>query len=475
MTKNFFRQTYFIYLTELISRGFGFFTAILIARELSQTALGQISYASSLVFLFAVFTDLGYAPVAVKKFAQSGKSDAQALNPAFTLKFFSSLASLLGISLLLLHTPPKDSSTAMLILLFAVNLVAGALSFPYQFALRGLRLFQYENILKLCSAAVGFGLLLIFLKVNPDVTLIGGVIPLIISAIMFAGFYSLNGRLKVVDVGFVWEFKKLAGFFKECLPFSLTVIITLFHNKLDIVMLKGFTDFQTVGVYVLAYKIIETLNIIPNVIFSVTFPALAAQFADRDKKLERTIFLLTKHLLFIAVPLMFALFLFGDKALELFMGRAFSQAGVVLGLLALIIIPTFLYAVTSGVILAGPRPEVNTAIQFCSSLSYFLLLAFLIPAKGVLGLVYALIAVEWGGLFAKMVYVNYRICRVAYAPLIAKTLAVTVIAAVPLWFFRNWTSLGVFLGLYGVALVMSGLVEKEEFRDFYRLAGAFGE
>lgn len=475
MIEKLFKQTFFIYLTEFLSRGFGFLTTILIAKYLSTSALGQISYAASLVFLLAVFTDLGYAPVAVKKFAQAGKDDKTALNPGFTLKFLSSAAAFILIIFYLGFAGAEmDRTVFLLVLLSGVNLIVSSLSFPYQFSLRGLRLFQYENLFKLGASSVCFALLLLSLKVRPDAVVIGGVIPIVASLFMLFSFYLLNARLGVVRPGLTFDAGRLSGFFRECLPFSVAVIITLFQNKLDIVILKNFTDFQAVGVYVLAYKGIEAIAIIPNVIFTVTFPVIAAHFTDRAGALRDSVRLMTKYLFVLSVPVAVVLFFTGGKAVALIMGPAYADAGSLLELLAPVLVPVFLYSATSGTIMAGPKPSANTLIQLGAALSYFLLLFILVPSKGARGLVYSLIFVEWAALLAKMVYINRKICGVDYAAMGLKVLGAAAAAVFPFFFFGSFASAVIFLAVYSAVLVISGFVDKKGFGEFYKLAGAFG-
>lgn len=472
--QSFFKQTLFIYLSEIFAKSFGFITTIFIAKFLGKEALGQLSYASSIVFLASIFTDLGYAPLAVKHFAQYGKTNKEVINPAFTLKFLSSIIIFVLMTIYLTIEGNIDFSSKALIFVLLLNLIVSSLSFPYQFALQGLRWFQYENILKIITSFLSFILLLIFLKVYPNIIVIGGGIALFVSFVNILFFYQLNRKLDFIKVNLVFKKDKIFSFFKECLPFSIAIIITLFHNKLDIIILKKFTGFLEVGIYTLAYKIIEVIRIIPDIIFRVTFPTFSSFFRNWDEKAETALFILTKYLLIISTSISLILAFYSNNFLTL-LGKDYQDVGKILQVLCWILIPAFLYSVTSGIINAGPKPQINTIIQLFMSISYFVILFILIPKKGIWGIVYTLVFIEWLGLLIKIIYLKFKICNIKYMRLFSKIFLIAGISAIPIYLNRSFVSIMIFLVLYFILLFKTKTISKPEFLYFYKLAGSYGE
>jgi len=467
------RQTAFIYLTEILARLANFASVILIVRYMGEDALGKISYASSLVFLFAVFTDLGYALVSIKYFAQTGRTDKTVLNPGFTLKLLSS-AAVFAVLAVYSAFVPADPSVSLLTILFALDLVISSFLFPYRYAFAGLRLFQYDSVLKVLTSALSLMLLLVLLKIYPDVAAVGAGIPLACSTVSFFYFQRLNRGLGIVTPGLTFDRAKLAVFFRSCLPFSIGAIVVMFHQKIGVILLKEFSGFAGVGVFVIAYKIIEALNMIPNVILGIIFPAFSSFFVKWDEQAEKAVFILTKYLLIISVPVAVLVCFFGGGVLGFLMKKPIGDSGALLQVLAWALIPSFLYSVTGGLINAGPKPGANTSIHIFMAAVYLALLFIFLPSRGFIGLAYSLVIVEWLGLLVRMVYIRRRICLTDYPGIFLKVFAAAGIAFIPLFLNKGYAAGAVSLLIYAGVLGFSGYVNKDEFLAFYRHAGSYG-
>ena len=467
------KQTAFIYLTEILSRLANFASAILIVRYMGEAALGEISYAASLVFLFAVFTDLGYALISVKYFAQFGKEDKEVLNPGFTLKFISSVA----IFLILLSYPvfvSINSALSLLISLLALDIVFSSFSFPYKYAFGGLRQFQYESILKIIIAAFSLALLLILVQVYPNIAVVGGGIPLFCSLFSFLYFWRLNKKLNIVNAKLTFDIAKLTAFFKSCLPFSIGAVVVMFHQKIGIILLKEFSDFESVGVFIIAYKIIEALNMIPNVILGITFPVLSSFFVNWNEKAEKIVFILTKYLLIISVPLALLVCFLGGDLLTLLINKPCGDCGGLLKILSWILVPSFLYSVTGGLINAGPRPGANTTIHFFMTGLYCVMLAVFLPGWGLLGLAYSMVLVEWLALLIRVIYIRKWIYKTGHIALLYKVFIAAGVSFIPLFMMNSYGAGIISLVLYLGILIISGFITKEEVLVFYRIAGSYG-
>jgi O-antigen/teichoic acid export membrane protein len=259
------------------------FLVRLITGYLGQDGFGK--YATVLAFFsfFSAIGDLGLGPVTAREIAKEGANERKILGNVVGLRLLSSLLLiLLAPAIILFFDYSVEVKWGILIvacasLFSSLSLVMNSI-FQKRIAMD--RVAMVEFIGKLIQVS------LIALIVRFDL----GFLPIVVSVLVALSFNIVTVFLvsrKFVRFFPQFDFVFWRNFLKESLPMGATALITFAYFKTDTILLSLFQTSAAVGIYNVAYKIIENLVFFPAMLAGLVLPLLARYFmADRKKFLE---------------------------------------------------------------------------------------------------------------------------------------------------------------------------------------------
>lgn len=119
-------------------------------------------------------------------------------------------------------------------------------------------------------------------------------------------------------------------------PIGALLVLNVIYFRIDTVMLTMFRSAQEVGLYALAYRIIENTLFFPAMLGGLALPHISSALKRRDALLARGIIEQAVFLsLSFAVPITALLVLFSQDIVTLISGRSFAGASSILVVLAL--------------------------------------------------------------------------------------------------------------------------------------------
>lgn len=180
------------------------------------------------------------------------------------------------------------------------------------------------------------------------------------------------------------------GFWKKTSPELITIalitLLSLIHFKIDSIILSVYKDSATVGIYGLAYKLLEIIAIIPSIYAANVMPYLSGVYETGN--LEKMGQFLRKSLAIIsavAIPIAFIVYLLAPWFVVLVSSNQFSDAVTPLRILVFAVGFAFIAEVTTGAITAAREQRSMIKIYLFAVSANIILNIVFIPVYSYIG------------------------------------------------------------------------------------------
>ena len=488
------RGTTIVFLGTIVGMLFAFGGRVLVARFFSQTEYGIYSLAVIILNVAVVISTLGLELGSPRQIAYyRGKDDAAKVEGVIS----SSLQIAIIASILL-----------AVALFFTSNVISAQIFHEPGLALP----------LKIFSIAIPFFVLIDILaslfrgfdEVKPKAyfqdILRHGLFPVLLLPVILlglsftAGIHAFSASIVITAIALTVYTAKKAPFTmkryrvagpvtKELLLFSLPLlgvaVLGLILTWTDTLMLGYFKSADVVGLYNGALPLARLIPITLAAMAFIYLP-IASQLYSQNliAEMKRTYQVLTKWIFSLSLPLFLLLFLFPEAILSFFFGAGYAEAVLALRILALgLIFHTFLGANGYTLLVMGKTRLVMWANLLAASLNVALNI-ILIPPWGIAGAAIAsLISYSAINIFcsAKLWQLSriHPFTRSYLKPIIASSGLVAIIyvltrslLVVSYWMLPVIFIL--FLGIYGLCLVLTKSFDKEDIALLLSIANKIG-
>ena len=336
------RRIAFNTIISVAARIFGTIIALVnvgfITRYLGKDIFGE--YVTILAFLsiFSIIADFGLYSLLVRDISRPGADEKKIIGNIFSLRIISLiivLAAAAGISLFFPYSAMVKS-----------GVIIGAFSFLF-----------------LSSSQVLVGIFQKYLKMNRVALaeIIGRIINLaliiwfiqmklgflwIIAALTFGSFANFAVTFfyarRFVPIVLQFDFVFLKKIFKEALPIAISIALTAVYFKVAIIMLSIMKPADHVGIYGVAYKVLENLIFFPAMFVGVIMPLLS-DYAVSNKEKFKFIFQKSFDIIaLMAMPIVFGVIVSAKSIILLIGGSDFlTDTPLVLQILAFAVIFIF--------------------------------------------------------------------------------------------------------------------------------------
>lgn len=248
-------------------------------RFLSDTAFGELYLAITFVALVGFPLEFGFNQQLTRDVAQKPEEAQRYLSNVLLLKgcFWVILfALIMGLSFLLGY----KGEEIPLIMIAGVSLLADAIANVFSslhYALERVTFPVIGGILqKGLSALIGT----ILLKNGAGVE----VMALVLLGGSFTNtIWQAIWGFRAAGLPFAINRKLMVHLLRTCVPFIVYGVLAVIYYRIDTVLLSFMADAEVIGWYGAAYRLLDTLNFLPNlVIFSIMYP-IFAKFSLSDK------------------------------------------------------------------------------------------------------------------------------------------------------------------------------------------------
>ncbi len=384
---NFFIQTLgriFAVLVGLVSIG-------VLTRSLGTDRFGEYTTAMTFLQLFGVVVDFGLTLTLVVMISEKGADEKKIVGNFFSMRLLSGLLFFSLAPITVLAFPWSDTiKTGVAVGAVAYVLMAGATML--------VGIFQKHQsmwraaLAELLNRIVLLGMIVTFASLHL------GVVAMISASIVANGvwlFATIYLARPFVHIQPQFDLQVWKQALTKSWPIALSIIFNLLYLKGDILFLAYFRESSEVGLYGVAYKVIDVLTSIPVMFMGLLLPSLVADWTAGNVEAFRTHLSKSYDIFMIGViPIIVGAQAVAEPLVTLIAGEDFVQSGRVLQLLILAVLGVFLGSLWGHAVVAINKQRAMiwgyAAVAVISIVGYILY----IPPYGMWGAVWVTLVSE---------------------------------------------------------------------------------
>lgn len=432
-----------------------------VTRYLGQAGFGNYATILAFLYFFTVLSDLGLYSICVRDISRPEADESKIASNAFTIRVILGLL-IFGLSPLIVNFFPYPVEVKL-------GVVIGAVGFWF-LSNNAILISVFQKYLRMDRVAISevSGRLVQFILVITFIRFNLGFLYIVL-ALVAGGFADLLLNFlfvqKYIRVSFSFDFPLWTKILKQSIPLGVASIITMIYFKLDTVMLSVIKSSVDVGIYSLAYKILESLIFFPAMLVGLIMPLLSRYaFSARKKFVEicqRTI----NTLLIFIVPLLIGTICLSKKIVIFIGGSDFTKSAGVLNILIIATGIIFLEVLFSNIIISLEQ-EKKLVYIYATGLLINLITNFIfIPQYSYYGAAATTLLTELV-VAVLMLLVLYKLLKVVFSfKSVFKNILAGIIMALVLCLLSGWNLfllIIIAVGVYfGILYLIGGFTAKD--------------
>jgi O-antigen/teichoic acid export membrane protein len=280
---------------------FNFIAMFLLARRLGTEALGTFFTIFAICAVIHWIADAGTTTVMTRRVARFPHELPTIVAEAIGVLIVVCIISM--ILFLLVAIPWMRFANKEQISMATLGVAAAAMAARHSLEFgcnlfRGLERFEFENLARVVQT--GLFLLFVWVGVHPET---GGTVAAFVAyavsnllaaallwAILFRGWNC---------AGFSFRWRIIRHWWRESIPLGFGDVVRQTQMQLDTLLMSAFRPAAIVGLFSIASRPLQPLQLLPRIIVSVTFPMLS-RTAHADRDAFSRVFAQTTNLLWIA-------------------------------------------------------------------------------------------------------------------------------------------------------------------------------
>jgi O-antigen/teichoic acid export membrane protein len=302
-----------------------------LTRYLGPERYGQYTLALMYMQLFAVLADVGLFTTVVREISRDPARTDELAGNALTLRLLLSVAMIALASLISLLLP-YEPDVRVAILLAGGPLLFGMLTSSMVAVLQSRLRMGRAVVGEVTGRAVALGLAILVAALDLGfyaVMLAAGAGSLVVLLVTWALTRPVAAVRLHADRA-VW--RTLLG---ASLPLGLALAINEIYFRADSLIISLFEPFEQVGLYTLAYRMLEFALALGSIFLTTVFPLLSEAVAHDEPRALRLIQSSTDALVLLAMPLVAGGLVVAPQLVELVSGADFRDAATPLQILLL--------------------------------------------------------------------------------------------------------------------------------------------
>jgi len=362
----------------------------LITGYLGQDGFGKYSTVLAFFAFFSALADLGLSSVTAREISREGADESRILSKILSLRLMTSfLVFLLAPFLVVFFNYANDLKIGILIgagaILFStLSLMLNGI-FQKRLAMDKVALIEFLGKI--------FQVSLVIFVVRANLGFLAVTATLLASLSFNAVFSFFLSRRFIkfspqIDVAY-WKM-----FLHESLPMGMTAIITFTYFKMDTILLSLLQTSAHVGIYNVAYKVMENLIFFPAMLAGLILPLLSRFIYTNRSHFEEIANKTFKVFVIIVVPIVAGTWFLSGDIIQIVSGSDFSESAPVLRILIFALAFIFFGNYFNMLLVVGNAQKKLMQTLFFVAIFNLLLNAFLIPRFSYTGAAFASLATE---------------------------------------------------------------------------------
>lgn len=316
----------FLSLSEVVTRIISFFVIIFIARYLGDVGLGTYSFVFAFCGILLGFSDMGAKDFIVRDISKNKSLTQKYLNNLLVLKLLFAVV-MVGIAVLIINLLGYQQDVIKLVYLTLAIVFIESLNHFFCTFFWAHEMMEVPTIAFIAERIVAGPLVIAMLVAGYKLNVILNAF--LISQII--SFFVLFPRIKKIvnKVRLEFDFKFWKNIVATSWPFWVTGLCVYVYYRTDIIMLSFFRETMEIGWYSAAYKVIDTLTTLAQIVILAVFPMLS-QLNTSAKGLYQKTF----NLLFVIIfPIAIGSILLAPRIIYFIYRQQFINSAIALQIL----------------------------------------------------------------------------------------------------------------------------------------------
>lgn len=465
------RNSAFVLSVQMVLKVLAFLFNVYVVRRLGDVHFGQYSAVMAYVAMFAIFTDWGMSPYAVREMAKDRERTSWLLPNIVAIRIVLSLIITIIAPLSALWLG-KESGMVLGILIAGAGLFLYAFQGPLDSALTARERLDYTSLFALINQLVFWGLGVLLL-INGM-----GFIGLIIASLAGVAVVALLSGWTLFKIGvgrLILSTRYWPQLFLAALPFGVSDISYVFMQRFDTVLMSFVLTDAAVGWYNVPWTLLNMVLLIAQSVAIAMYPSMVRSHTEDPESLPQVVWRSIKYLLIVCLPIAVGGTVLADRIIIILYKETFVNSipvlQVILWALPSLFLLELLGRVANTLHLERPAARIN----MINAVVTVVLNLILVPTMGILGAALALV----GGRTIRLVQYwrligNDRLVSRRWGKLLRVALAAAAMGISVFWLSQvptfatidsKWGLLvliGVGAVAYLVALLASGSIERQE-------------
>ena len=376
------RKIALLFAAENINAIIGWVALLFVARKMGASALGEFSYALSLVGSFTFLAFLGFRMAHVKRISEGldlGKCIGTFLSIRFVLISFMLLVFAssywfwtvyLGKQIYDIQTP---GLLLTIILYYIVFLALGVMTATFSGLEQSARVAipnvigtSLRSFLFIATALMGWGVIWLARSYLIGITVIA----------FLSLWYFKDYPISKPD-------KKTFNSYKSyAIPVAAASIFVIFKQHLDKIFIGIFWTEHQVGLYFAVQRIAIFIGILAIAVEEMLLPAISKLHASRkNQAIQHLVYDAERYIGMVVVPVVVMTIVWSSEIIEVFISREFLPASTILQLLALAALVRVVNRPWSIALRGSDRPDLTSIVNILAASLSIILMLVLVPKR----------------------------------------------------------------------------------------------
>ena len=439
----------------------------LIARYLGQSGFGSYSLVLAFLYIFDSLADLGLYSLMVREISKSDVDEKKVASNILTIRIVALLV-FMGIASIIVWFFPYPAQVKNSVIIASISFIFLSIGQVLMGIFQKYLRTDKSALADVLGRVAQLILVIIIMKFNLGFYSI--MLALVISGLINLSLLIVFAR-KYVHFSLQFDFAYWKKLIRATIPIAASIVLTLVYFKIDSVflslpMINRYSPniMSDVGIYGIAYKILEGLIFFPAMFVGLIMPLLSqSAFVDLEK--FKKVFQKTLDILIIfIVPLVIGLIMLSSQIVLLIGGSDFIASGPVLNILALAIGLIFLGSLFGNSIIALDKQKKGAWIYFWGMIFNIVINLIIIPKYRYIGAAWTTTATELLVTIMMFILISKTIKYLPKFRLIRPLIAGVCMAGF-LYTLKGWSIFLLVLGgliIYLVVLYLIKGIKKEE-------------
>ncbi|OGL62675.1 hypothetical protein A3C09_02760 [Candidatus Uhrbacteria bacterium RIFCSPHIGHO2_02_FULL_47_44] len=334
LAKNFTIQT----VGKVFSILIGLATVAILTRALGTEQFGEYTTVATFLQFFGILVDFGLTLTLLVMISEKGANEEQVAGNFLGLRLVSGFLLFALAPIIVLAFPYSSTiKQAVLFGAFAYFLMGGASLL--------VGVFQKHEAIWRAALAELINRFVLLVTIAILAWLNFGVVAFTAAAILANAIWFLvmiRFARPFVHIRPRFEIETWKKIFLHSWPIAVSIIFNLMYLKGDILLLSLFRSQTEVGLYGVAYRVIDILTVIPTMFMGLLLPSLTLAWTNGDHEQFRSRLSRTFDLFMVfVIPVIAGAQILGVQLIELIAGQGYEQGGAVLKVLILALFGVF--------------------------------------------------------------------------------------------------------------------------------------